>query len=584
MATVDTNFVNSLGAGSGIDSKALAKNLAEAEIKPKQDLISKKITSSENKVSGFGVVKAGLTNIQDSFKALENPSGVLVNKVDNTQSSALTVTAGTNSSAGGHSIEVLKIAQAQRTFSAAGFAAADTQLNGGAGFSLQLSVNAGAAKSIRIPAIASNPSGMVAAINSSGLGLRASLVNSGDGSANPFKIIISGTTGLANSFTLTSDNGAGTGESQTIGFGSATAAGVIKVAGVSVNVAAGDTSTIVAQKVQVALAADSLITGVPGRSVQDLGNGQVKINYVGSDGDVQDIAFLDSGTTGVTKSIVSNTPFTAGAAVSGVSFVNDATQQADDAQVKINGLLITRSTNQIKDAITGVSLDLKGQTIGAANIQITNDTSAIKDKLTALVKSFNDSLADIKILTGPPNTKDKTDTFSGSLQRDPIISRIQFSLRSVFLADSSSAGTSVKALRDLGITMQRDGTLEFDDKVLTSALDGSVSQVVTMLTADRENKSYKVPSARLGLAGDAIKKLTDMLGTTGLLATQTTSETKRTATYNEDLKKLDARLTSLQDRYIKQFSVMDSMVGKTNSMKTSLKSTFDGLMSAYTSK
>jgi len=584
MATVDTNFVNSLGAGSGIDSKALAKNLAEAEIKPKQDLISKKITSSENKVSGFGVVKAGLTNIQDSFKALENPSGVLVNKVDNTQSSALTVTAGPNSSAGGHSIEVLKIAQAQRTFSAAGFAAADTQLNGGAGFSLQLSVNAGAAKSIRVPAIASNPSGMVAAINSSGLGLRASLVNTGDGSANPFKIIISGSTGLANSFTLTSDNGAGTGESQTIGFGPATAAGVIKVAGVSVNVAAGDTSTIVAQKVQAALAADSLITGVPGRSVQDLGNGQVKINYVGSDGDVQDIAFLDSGTTGVTKSIVSNTPFTAGAAVSGVSFVNDATQQADDAQVKINGLLITRPTNQIKDAITGVSLDLKGQTIGAANIQITNDTSAIKDKLTALVKSFNDFIADIKILTGPINTKDKTDIFSGSLQRDPNISRIQFSLRSVFLADSSSAGTSVKALRDLGITMQRDGTLEFDDKVLTSALDGSVSQVVTMLTADRENKSYKVASPRLGLAGDAIKKLTDMLGTTGLLATQTTSETKRTATYNEDLKKLDARLTSLQDRYIKQFSVMDSMVGKTNSMKTSLKSTFDGLMSAYTSK
>jgi len=584
MATVDTNFVNSLGAGSGIDSKALAKNLAEAEIKPKQDLISKKITTSENKVSGFGVVKAGLTNIQDSFKALENPSGVLVNKVDNTQSSALTVTAGPNSSAGGHSIEVLKIAQAQRTFSAAGFAAADTQLNGGAGFSLQLSVNAGAAKTIRIPSIASNPSGMVAAINSSGLGLRASLVNTGDGSASPFKIIISGTTGLANSFTLTSDNGAGTGERQTIGFGPATAAGVIKVAGVIINVAAGDTSIIVAQKVHAALAADSLITGVPGRSVQDLGNGQVRVNYVGSDGDVQDIAFLDSGTTGVTKSIVSNTPFTAGAAVSGVSFVNDATQQADDAQVKINGLLITRPTNQIKDAITGVSLDLKGQTIGAANIQITNDTSAIKDKLTALVKSFNDFIADIKILTGPTNTKDKTDIFSGSLQRDPNISRIQFSLRSVFLADSTSAGTSVKALRDLGITMQRDGTLEFDDKVLTSALDGSVGQVVTMLTADRENKSYKVPSARLGLAGDAIKKLTDMLGTTGLLATQTTSETKRTATYNADLKKLDARLTSLQDRYIKQFSVMDSMVGKTNSMKTSLKSTFDGLMSAYTSK
>jgi len=582
-ATSNTNFISALGAGSGIDSKALAKNLSDAEIQPQKDLINKKIEQSQNKISGYGAILAGMQIIQTSFKALENPSGVLVNKVDNTQSSALTVTAGANSSAGSHTIEVVKIAQAQRTFSG-GFAASDTKINSGNAFSLQLSVNSGAPKTIRVPAIASNPVGIVTAINSSGLGLQASLVNTADGTANPYKIIITGAAGAANAFSLTSDDGTGTGETQTLSFGAATSSGSIKVAGIDVPVAAGDSSAVVAGKVKSALAADSLITGTPGRSVTNLGNGQVRVNYAGSDGDVADITFSDAGSTGVTQSIAAKTSFTAGTSVSEVSFVNDSSQTAGDAQVKIDGLTINRSSNKITDAITGVTLNLMGQTAGPANISISNDTSGVKDKLTALVKSYNDLLADITVLTGPVNTKDTTDIYSGSLQRDPNVSKIKTSLRSLFMADSSSPGANMKALRDIGVSLQKDGTLTLDETVMNSALSGSISQVVTMLTADRENKSYIVPSARQGLAGDAIKKLTDMMGTSGLLATLKKDETKNTSNYKDKLTKLDERLTTLNDRYIKQFAAMDSMVGKTNSMKTSLKSSFDGLMSTYTNK
>ncbi|MEY3721619.1 MAG: hypothetical protein RL618_2138, partial [Pseudomonadota bacterium] len=40
----------------------------------------------------------------------------------------------------------------------------------------------------------------------------------------------------------------------------------------------------------------------------------------------------------------------------------------------------------------------------------------------------------------------------------------------------------------------------------------------------------------------------------------------------------------LLQRYTKQFSAMDSLVGSINSQKTSLKSTFEGMMAAYTNK
>ena len=51
-----------------------------------------------------------------------------------------------------------------------------------------------------------------------------------------------------------------------------------------------------------------------------------------------------------------------------------------------------------------------------------------------------------------------------------------------------------------------------------------------------------------------------------------------------DLGKLETRMTTLLARYNKQFSSMESIVGGVNSQKTSLKSTFDGMMASLTGK
>jgi flagellar hook-associated protein 2 len=40
----------------------------------------------------------------------------------------------------------------------------------------------------------------------------------------------------------------------------------------------------------------------------------------------------------------------------------------------------------------------------------------------------------------------------------------------------------------------------------------------------------------------------------------------------------------LLTRYTKQFGVMEAFVGQSNSMRDSLKSTFEGMMSVYTNK
>ena len=56
------------------------------------------------------------------------------------------------------------------------------------------------------------------------------------------------------------------------------------------------------------------------------------------------------------------------------------------------------------------------------------------------------------------------------------------------------------------------------------------------------------------------------------------------STYADALAALKSRMDDMLARYTKQFSAMESLVGSINSQKTSLKSTFDGMMSMYTNK
>jgi len=105
--------------------------------------------------------------------------------------------------------------------------------------------------------------------------------------------------------------------------------------------------------------------------------------------------------------------------------------------------------------------------------------------------------------------------------------------------------------------------------------------VVTMFTANRSNTSeYSVEN--IALANDSVRSLAKMLRTTGDLAYQTRNTNTQITKYKDDLEVLNRRMESLLARYNKQFAVMDNMVGSNNSLKSSLKSTFDGMMSSYT--
>jgi len=201
--SVTTNAISALGAGSGMDVKALATSLVEAERAPRKDIIDKKITKAEGGISGYSAIKFVLDGLKTSLMDLKDQSDFQSLTSRNSQSSAFNITTSGTASAGTHSITVNSLAKAQRNLSS-GFVNSGTAVSG-TDLTLSLTVNGGVSQSIVVPAAKTTPGGIVSAINTANLGIKAQLINTGE-AGTPYRILVTGATGQDNGFTLSSSN------------------------------------------------------------------------------------------------------------------------------------------------------------------------------------------------------------------------------------------------------------------------------------------------------------------------------------------------------------------------------------------
>ena len=354
----------------------------------------------------------------------------------------------------------------------------------------------------------------------------------------------------------------------------------------SIEVTAGQTATEVAEAVRAGLAADAFITGVTGRSITTGGtDGTLTLQWAASDGADPSLTSSDTDTTGATVAVTATpTAFVAGANLDGTVDLDNANlTTAADAIVVIDGLSVTRSSNAVDDVIPGVFIDLLATNVGApADIRVTRDTAAVKTNLQAVVQAYNDAIFDMDILTGE-RTDDEEDIYSGSLRGDSTVRRIESQLREMFMAYSSTPGTTLTAFRDLGLDIDRNGVMSLDETELDDALANNFDDVVTLFSADTNNQAEYGIASR-GIAGDAIFAIEDLISTRGTIMTQSEGSQERINDYELKLEALNIRMESLLARYTKQFGIMESMVGQSNAMRDSLKSTFEGMMSMYTNK
>ena len=602
--TPTTNTITALGAGSGVDVKSLAQSLVDAEKTPRKTLIDSKIKKSESGVSGYAALKYVLNDLKTAFTSLKDQSAfnTVVPRVS--QASAISVTTTATASAGSHTVTVTNLAKPQRTISDGnGFETPLTQLNSGTAFNLVLKKGIDPTPSKVFNLGNPDVNGVGGSKSTSTLTLKA--MNKGD------TLTINGLTLTANkaltasevgqmfeNFNTTSANVIAAGGisassqnndalanfgtfSGTFAAGYSTGAnnnGVLTLTSTNNNAAelAAPVATQFANNIAISSSSTTPAGIAAAINTANLG---ISAQLVSTGNSATPYKIMITGTSGANNAFSLTSQTAGGVAVTGLSFASKL-QTAEDASLNVDGMAITSSSNRITDAIAGTTLELFSTTNGAANLDFSRDTSTVKTKIQALVTAFNDANSMLTVVSDPKSTVAE---YGASLVGNNIVAIVRSQMRSLITTDSTSPSGGLSALRDIGLSINRSGTLELDTAKLDSAMLNKFDNVVTLLTANQE-KLTPTSALPAGAAGEAVKKLTNLLDVNGAITTQSNNLTTKIAAYQKELTDLDTRMTALLTRYNKQFASMESIVGQSKSLQTSLKSTFEGMMAAYTNK
>ena len=466
MATSDvaSSVLLNMGNGSGIDIIKLARDLADVEVMPQQDRVTSAKTDTEAAISAYAVLKYNVELLTEQFNGLNDAQELATPVAVSSNTSAISIGSTQGSAvSGSHQIDVTQLAASQRNRSSEYTSSTET-LNSGSAFDITVTSN-GSTQTISVDAGDDTPAGVVAAINASGTGFTATLIDTDTAGTN-YRIVLQGPSGEDNAFTVSS---------------------------------------------------------------------------------TPDLGFHTAG---------------------------NQLQSAANALLKVDGMSIERTSNTISDAISGVTLNLNAVASGTS-LQVTNDTTTLKEKLKELVATYNVVQVVLNELSDPDSTEEEV---GGALSNDMAFVRsVRDAIYAAVTTDSSTPSGDVSALRDLGIELTKTGSLSFNEATYDEVVLNNFSDVVTMLSAGTTNQSA-YDGADQGLAFDSMEVINGLMDSIdGIFAIREDTATQQLKTYEDRLLAIELRMEKVYQTYLKQFSVMEDLVNTLNNTRDYVKQQLDSI-------
>lgn len=254
-------------------------------------------------------------------------------------------------------------------------------------------------------------------------------------------------------------------------------------------------------------------------------------------------------------------------------------QAAQDSIINFDGLTVTRSSNEISDVIAGATISLTETTSTAVRLNIVSDRTTLKTNLENVVTAYNDLNTLFTELTAEGSEAE----LGGALADDTSLVRyLKSQIRTALFADSSTTSGSVSALRDLGVSIDKTGNLTLNETTYDAVVASSYDDVVMMLSANTSDQNLFGAESK-GLSQDIATILEDFSDSTGVLTTRTSNAEGSLQDYKDELVKLEARMEGVYQRYLTQFSAMESLIASMDTTKDYLEGQLESLSKAYDS-
>jgi len=237
-------------------------------------------------------------------------------------------------------------------------------------------------------------------------------------------------------------------------------------------------------------------------------------------------------------------------------------QEALDAQARVNTLDVFSATNTFDSVIDGVTFTARAATEGeTVRVSVTNDTDAVKGALSTFTVAYNSFVDTVNQLAAfNPDTNE-----AGPLQGDATLRSVTNLLRTELSENTASAAASLDTLTEIGISLDENGKLNIDDARLDTILADNFRAVQNLFSADD------------GYVSRLTGVIDSFTGSDGILETRTDgiqSSIDGIALQNEAL---NQRLVNLEARLLRQFNGLDSLLAQLNNTSNFLAAQLSNL-------
>ena len=260
-----------------------------------------------------------------------------------------------------------------------------------------------------------------------------------------------------------------------------------------------------------------------------------------------------------TSALGSFNHFHSGTAMIGMS----RTQDALDAQFSIDGIALNSPTNTVRDPVPGVTLNLQATTTAslpgsaatAVQVGVQANNTVVREAIENFRTAFNRISATLAELT----RVDPGGRNNGALQGDATAIGLQNMLRQMVGSPGGPTGAALGRLSDMGLQLQRDGSLSSNATRLDAALQNPAA--LRSLLAD---------TAGAGNEGGVARRLRDFAmaanGFQGAVSGRNTALQASVERKQDRIEQMEDRLTRTRANLLAQYSRLDTSLGAINGL------------------
>lgn len=260
--------------------------------------------------------------------------------------------------------------------------------------------------------------------------------------------------------------------------------------------------------------------------------------------------------------------------------------KGQSAVFSVDGITVTRPSNNIDDVIEGVTFELLkvDKDSEFSTIKVSEDTEKTITNVKEFVSQYNSTMSFIgdQLKVGDPSADNNK---VGPLAGDSALIKLQSQLRSLVSANVENSSNGIRNVQDIGISVDRYGTATLDEtklkKVLTdnpaaaAKLFNNTTTTVSVIGED--GKEIKAGTETKTGVAQKMQSLIDSFVSkkNGIIATKADTYDKMIKDIGKQIETFNERLVKKREYYVKTFTALDTAMMEAESQMSYLASQMD---------